>query len=220
LGVLGHDLRNPLNAITMAAQMLARQQTLPGSARERAVRIEHAASRMGEMIRTLLDFTHARFRGGLPIVPSAADLRLIAHEVVAELRSAWPDRDIELAARGDLRGHWDAPRIAQVVSNLVANALSHGARATPVHVLVSDQGAEVWLVVHNVGVPIPPELLPVLFEPFRRGAGDGLYIARQIIDAHGGNIEVTSTAAEGTRFILRLPRIAVGATREGESRTA
>jgi signal transduction histidine kinase len=176
---------------------------------------------MEEMINTLLDFARARSGTAIPLSPAPTDLGEIVRETVEELRSAWPRREVEVVVHGDARGEWDGPRIAQVTSNLVANALIHGAVETPVQVMVSDEGAWVDVSVHNAGPPIPPELMPVLFEPFRRGAeearagglGLGLYIAHQIVAAHGGSIEVRSTASEGTRFTLHLPRSPVPATR-------
>ncbi len=214
MSVLGHDLRNPLTAIKMSAARLRRRADVPATAREQAGRIDHAAGRMAELIATLLDFANARFRGALPIAPGAADLGRIARETVDELRAVRPDRAIELSVRGDARGQWDSARIAQVVSNLVANALEHGVEGAPVDVSVRDEGDAVGISVHNAGTPIPPELLPVLFEPFTRGSngaaarglGLGLYIAHEIVSAHGGVIEVVSTPGDGTRFTVHLPR--------------
>jgi signal transduction histidine kinase len=126
-----------------------------------------------------------------------------------------PDRRIELEVLGDAHGTWDPGRMAQVISNLVSNAVAHGAPYAPVTVQIDATGDDhVDLSVHNEGPPIPPELLPVLFEPFRRGTGDksprglglGLYIVRQLVEAHGGTVDVRSTAPEGTTFTIELQR--------------
>jgi PAS domain S-box-containing protein len=218
MGILGHDLRNPLSAVRVLSSLLLRRADLPDRARDQVAEIDRAGKRMLEMIGTLLDFSESRFKGSLPIAPVPMDLHEVARGVVEECLAANPDREVELAIRGDGRGRWDPARMAQVVSNLVGNALKHGARDEPVRVsLHCDGDGEVCLAVENRGKPIPPALLPVLFEPFRRGSnggdasharglGLGLYIAKQIVTAHGGEIDVSSTAEDGTRFAVRLPR--------------
>jgi signal transduction histidine kinase len=168
---------------------------------------------MGEMISTLLDFTESRFRGALPITRAPADLGDLTAAVVDELRAAHRDRVITLDARGDTHGQFDGARLAQVVSNLVANALAHGAADQPVEVsLVGDH--DIVLGVRNRGPVIPPELIATIFEPFRRGPGVesprglglGLYIVDQIVRAHGGAVSVESTVERGTVFTVRIPR--------------
>jgi signal transduction histidine kinase len=215
MGILGHDLRNPLNAVTMAASQLLRRSDLPADASDQALRIRRSARRMDEMIATLLDFTRLRVHGKLPISPAPADMGEIAREAIDELRSSWPERLVELDLRGDAGGHWDPARIAQMTSNLVANAHAYGDPRGPVRVSVNGADEEVLLEVRNEGPPIAAELIPVLFEPFRRGLpedrsprglGLGLYIAKQIALAHAATIEVESTDREGTTFAVRLPR--------------
>lgn len=217
MGILGHDLRNPLGAIRALAALLRRRDDLPDAVRESIGEIDRAGERMLEMIGTLLDFATSRFTGRLPLAPVPADLGEVCRGVVAELRAASPGRRIELDVRGDVRGVWDPSRVAQVVSNLVANALQHGARQAPVGVRVRADGGAVVLEVRNEGPEIPPELRAVMFEPFCRGSalrdasnarglGLGLYIARQVVGAHGGVIEVDSGAERGTTFTVRLPR--------------
>lgn len=219
MGILGHDLRNPLGAIRALAALLRRRDDLPESARDCAAEIDRAGERMLEMIGTLLDFATSRFTERLPVAPVPADLGEVCRGVVGELRAASPGRRIDLDVRGDAAGQWDPSRIAQVVSNLVANALQHGARQAPVAVRVRGDGEAVVLEVRNEGPAIPPELRAVMFEPFCRGSalrdtsnarglGLGLYIARQVVGAHGGTIEVDSTAERGTTFTVRLPRLA------------
>jgi PAS domain S-box-containing protein len=217
MGILGHDLRNPLGAITAASGLLRRRADLAASAREHVGRIERAATRMSEMIRTILDFTQVRFHGMLPVWPEPTDLAEVARAIVDELRATDPDRAIELDVRGDAHGHWDPARLGEALSNLVGNALVHGAAREPVRVAIDVDGDDVWLHVHNGGAAIAPELKAALFEPFRRGNGVdsgaragglglGLYIVRQIVLAHGGAISVDSPPGGGTTFTLRLPR--------------
>jgi len=220
MGILGHDLRNPLSTITMADGLLLQRQDLAPEARNQVLRIRHAADRMQEMIGALLDFTRARFLGKVPVSPLPADMAEIAHGVVDELRVVWPDHDIQLQVHGDAHGRWDPGRMGQVISNLVGNAITYGDPNTPVRVSVDGTGDEMVVKVSNHGAPIPADLMPVLFEPFRRGVpedrsprglGLGLYIVQQIVLAHDGTIDVASTAQEGTTFIVRLPRAPVAA---------
>lgn len=217
MGILGHDLRNPLSAVGALVTLLQRRADLPEAARESLAEIDRAGKRMLEMIATLLDFTESRFTGRLSVVPVPTDLHELCRAVVDELRAAEPGRTIELDVEGDGRGAWDPARLAQVVSNLVGNALKHGERRAPVRVSIRGDGDEVVLRVVNHGPAIAPELIPALFEPFRRGAGPrdssrarglglGLYIVRLIVTAHGGAIGVHSTAEHGTTFTVRLPR--------------
>ncbi len=217
LGILGHDLRNPLSAVVVGTSLLVRRADLAEDAREQVARIDRASKRMLEMIETLLDFSASRFKGTLPIAPVTVDLHEVARAVMEELRAANPGREVELTTRGDGRGCLDPARMAQVLSNLVGNALVHGARDESVRVSVAGGEDELSLAVSNRGTPIPAELLPVLFEPFRqgpgcrdasraRGLGLGLYIAKQIVTAHGGEIRVRSSAESGTTFTVRVPR--------------
>ena len=216
IGILGHDLRNPLGAVRALSALLLRRDHLPQSVREPIAGIGGAAQRMLEMIGTLLDFTDARFTGTLPIAPVPTDLHEVCRNVVRELRALAPDRAIELALDGDGRGTWDPARMAQVVSNLVSNALQHGAQQAPVRVSVAGDLTSAVLAVENQGQAIAPELLPVLFEPFSRGSlrdasharglGLGLYIVKQVVTAHRGSIDIDSTPERGTVFTVRLPR--------------
>jgi len=216
IGILGHDLRNPLGAVQALSALILRRNHLPQGVRESIAGIGGAAQRMLEMIGTLLDFTDARFTGTLPMAPVPTDLHEVCRNVVRELRAVAPDRAIELALDGDGRGVWDPARMAQVVSNLVSNALQHGAKEAPVRVSVGGDEECAVLAVENQGEAIAPELLPVLFEPFSRGSlpdassarglGLGLYIVRQVVTAHGGTIDLDSTSERGTVFTVRLPR--------------
>jgi PAS domain S-box-containing protein len=217
MGIVGHDLRNPLAGVLGVAELAQRDGSLSETAGRHVAQIQRAASRMQELIETLLDFTRTRFAGKLPISPTRTDLGEVCSRVVAELAAAHPHRTIDLEARGDARGMWDPGRIAQLVSNLVGNALTHGDASAPVRLSIEGE-LEVRLSVHNRGPAIEPQQIPVLFEPFRRGSGAdamrrrglglGLHIAKQIAIAHGGSISVSSSSGEGTTFCVELPRAA------------
>jgi signal transduction histidine kinase len=210
IGVLGHDLRNPLAAIRMGLQLLLQSQTVAGRDRGRVVRMVGTADRMHDMIRDLLDFTRTSV-GGFPHRPVATDLRRLCDAAVDELRAVHPERTITVEVSGDLTGVWDPDRLKQALLNLLGNAIDHGGNG-PVGIRIEGAGQDVVLSVHNDGEPIPASVLPVLFEPFRRGDGSphglglGLYIVSEIVRSHGGAIEVRSTASEGTTFVSRWPR--------------
>jgi signal transduction histidine kinase len=216
MGVLGHDLRNPLSSILGLASLLQLRDELSESAREGLQRIKLAAERMHEMIKTILDFTQLRFRGPVPLSPQPMMLDAVARAIVDELQVAHPGRAIEIAVQGDLRGQWDPGRIGQVISNIVGNALTHGAGNAPVQLSLAQQGESVVLAVSNRGPTIPAEQVQHLFEPFwqapgngevprRGGLGLGLFIVHEIVRAHGGAIDVRSLDGI-TTFTLRLPR--------------
>jgi signal transduction histidine kinase len=215
MGVLGHDLRNPVSAVLGLAGLVRLEDGMSEKAHEQLGLIEQAARRMNEMIATLLDFTRLRFDGSLPVAVEEIDLDELVRGVVAELQAAHRKREIELRASGNLRGRWDPGRIAQVLSNLAANALSHGAGDSLVRVALAGEGDAVRLSVSNRGAVIPPELVDRLFEPFqqgtdsggngRRGLGLGLFIVREIVRAHGGTIDVRSSD-DVTMFAVTLPR--------------
>jgi signal transduction histidine kinase len=214
MGIIGHDLRSPLNTVTMVADLLLRTPAQAQTCHDHLLRLRRAAGRMQEMIDTLLDFTRARFLGKVPIARVPADLGEILRAAVDEMRILWPDSTIEVEARGNAEGEWDPGRMSQTISNLVTNALSYGESGRSVRVSIEGGDTEVSLKVHNEGPPIAAQLVSEIFEPFRRGAPDrsprglglGLYIAQQIVHGHSGRIDVRSTAEEGTTFTLTLPR--------------
>ena len=214
IGILGHDLRNPLAAITMGVEMLG---GLPEPHCHVVARVGRSAQRMDAMIRDVLDFARGRLGDGIPVVPSQVDLHRLCKEIVAEMTQAYPARTFRFEAAGDLRGDWDPDRVEQVLSNLVGNAVTHGEGA--IRVTASDAGDDVIMTVHNEGAEIPAAVLPTLFDPFSRatqavsgkhgaadGLGLGLYIASEIVHAHGGTISVSSVQSEGTTFAIRWPR--------------
>jgi signal transduction histidine kinase len=216
IGVLGHDLRNPLGAVSGLAGLVLLDTTLPSEIRGHVEHIAEASRRTLEMIKTLLDFAQSRFKEGLPVAPSPCDLSEIAAAAVEDCRAAHRGRFIELEAPPQVTGVWDGARLAQVVTNLVGNALVHGEWKAPVRVALAVADDDVVLRVSNRGPMIPRELIPSLFEPFRQGAaadgatrprglGLGLYIVDQIVRAHGGSISVESSPAE-TTFSVHLKR--------------
>lgn len=215
IGILSHDLRTPIGAITTGAALLAVPEDNPERRARVASRILGSAQRMRRMIADLLDFTRARLGGTIPLRRRTADLQQICEEVITEVREAHRSAVIRFEAGGNLAGDWDADRLAQVVSNLLGNAIQHG-DGTLVTVTASEQGRDVTLAVRNGGAPIPAEALRSIFEPLARGQSEaggqsiglGLFIARAIVSAHGGTIDVTSSRAQGTTFTIRLPKAA------------
>ena len=212
IAVLGHDLRNPLNAVRVGADML---QVLPpgDQARQVVALIQRSAARMLDLIENVMDFARGRLGGGLSLdLKEGEGLAATLEQVVAEAQAVWPGREIQSELRLDCRVRCDAPRVAQLLSNLLANALTHGDPEGPVRVLArcGDDGFE--LSVANLGEPIPPATVGRLFQPFSRasegpgqqGLGLGLYIASEIARAHGGSLDVSSTSEE-TRFTFRIP---------------
>lgn len=210
VAIVGHDLRTPLSAMMVGASHLASMHELPAAAVRTAARMLRSSHRMRRIIDDLLDFTRVRAGAMIPVTPSPARLDDIVHDVVQEIELAHPDSHIELAALSRVDGRWDADRLRQVVTNLLENALTHGAGSS-VRVTVERSGGDAVLSVHNGGAVIPAGELGQLFEPFRKGAasrrglGLGLFIAREIVRAHRGVIEAASGAG-GTTFTVRLPR--------------
>jgi signal transduction histidine kinase len=212
-GVVGHDLRNPLNAIVTTAHMVARQSETPGLQTAMA-RIVASGDRMQRMIDQLLDLTRLRVGGGIPLRPVAADLDALTEQAVQEIRTAHPQWTVRLSSAGSATGTWDGDRLTQLISNLLGNAVQHGVQEHGIRVRIDGTaGDAVTLTIWNGGT-IPADLLPVLFNPFRvvhrkgtsaKGLGLGLYVSRQIAIAHGGDVQVSSDAS-GTQFTVRLPR--------------
>jgi hypothetical protein len=224
LAILSHDLRNPLNCIRMAAQLVSREKDDPDSVEALAL-IETSTEAVTRLISDLVDFTLSGLGRTMPLTRGPVDLVRLCREVVEAYRTTNPGRTLRFHSDGDITGVWDAGRLRQVISNLMGNAIQHGSPEGPVELSVALEGSTpeestVVLRVHNEGAPIPPDLLPTLFDPLVRYAtresaarrrpgsiGLGLYIVREIVVAKGGTVEVASTAQEGTTFTVRIPRI-------------
>lgn len=216
VGIVSHDLKNPLAAILMQSALALRQGGLGDRVLKMMTRIQSSAERASRMIRDLLDFTQARLGGGIPLQVREFDAREVVAQVLEEVRQAFPHRQLIFGSQGDTTGAWDPDRLAQVVTNLMQNAVKYSPEDTRIQVRLRARGEEVELSVHNEGAPIPADKLPFLFEPMQRATsqadtagrsvGLGLYIVRHIVEAHRGTISVNSTPDEGTLFTVRLPR--------------
>jgi signal transduction histidine kinase/FixJ family two-component response regulator len=221
IGMLGHDLRNPLNSVNVGVHVLAAVPALTPHEKRTIDRIRSSASRMNRMITQILDLTRTRAGGGMPIERRPSDVCAICTQVVEELAAVHAERRVERDYTGDASGAWDPDRLAQVFSNLIGNALTYGRPDTPVTVRIAAHPDRIECSVHNFGVPIQADVLPRLFDPFRRamqgksagtlGLGLGLFIAQQIVRAHGGELAVHSSESEGTTFRFELPRHGVAA---------
>jgi signal transduction histidine kinase len=215
LGILGHDLRNPLNTVLTTARLMMMRRELPPESMKRLERVVSSGERMQRMIEQLLDLTSARLAGGIPVTRRQQDLVPLVSKIVDEIRVANPRWSIELCAERPCDAAVDSDRIEQVVSNLLGNAVKHGDPKRAIRVAVTARSGIATIVVHNYGAPIDPALVPLLFDPFKRGdkartrsdgLGLGLFIAERIVAAHGGKIEVESTHDLGTRFEARFPQ--------------
>jgi signal transduction histidine kinase len=216
LGVLGHDLRNPLGAIMMSATLIMTKEGPEWEHSRTAARILTSGTRMEGLIGDLLDFTRARLGAGIPLTRSDVDLAAECRKTVDEIAAFHPGCNVSFQATGELRGRWDSARIAQALSNLLGNAIQHGAKHRPIGVTLRGEAERVVLSVHNEGRPIPKRHLNDIFNPFRQldpehatsNVGLGLYIVEAIVTAHGGTVDVESSGDVGTTFTIRLPRVA------------
>jgi signal transduction histidine kinase len=217
LAILGHDLRTPLGAAMTSAKFMLETRELEEPHLTLTKRIVSSTTRMNQMVGALLDFTRSRLGGGIPVDPASMNMGKVVHDVVNEISAAHPDRNIEISARGSLKGEWDCARVTQVLTNLVVNALEHGSERTAVTVLVQGDEQEVSVSIHNRGAAIPEDQLDGIFSAMKRQAkgksdgpsanlGLGLYIADQIVQAHKGRIDVDSSEERGTTFTVHMPR--------------
>lgn len=213
VGIVSHDLRNPLGVMTMAASMLL-AQGLTEPQRKLANRILAAGDKSVRLISDLLDFTAAR-RSGVQLSTAPRDLHEIVAQAVDDFQTTWPGRFILHERFGDAEACFDQTRVEQIVLNLISNALQHSPPATVVVVETRGESDAVLFNVTNRGRTIPGEMLRQLFAPLRRGAnaghqpgsiGLGLFIVHHLVLAHGGTIDVTSSDLAGTCFAVRLPR--------------
>jgi signal transduction histidine kinase len=220
LGILGHDLRNPLGAILSSAELMLYRGMLDQRHRMLASQIVESTVRINEIISNILDLTRARFGSGLPIIRAPMDFGFVARQMIDEMRAAYPKREFILEISGDTEGEWDKARIGQVFSNLLGNAVQYSFNGTPIKITVKSGAKEVTLSVQNQGIPIPADKIERIFDSLTRGAAEngqeqsdstnlglGLYITKEIVTAHGGTIDVISSETGGTTFSARFPRL-------------
>jgi signal transduction histidine kinase len=214
IAVLAHDLRGPLQAVLVGAETILRQPDGGDGGHARAATaIRRSAQRMNRLIADVADFARGQLGGGIPSVPVTCDMGEVCREVADEVRIARPGRTLAVEAEGDLVGSWDRDRLVQAIGNLVTNALIHGADPVTVRAFEEPDRQAVTTEVHNAGPPIPEDLLPNLFDAFRRGQraptgglGLGLFIVQHIALAHGAECRVRSSEGPGTTFSISWPR--------------
>jgi len=213
VGIVSHDLRNPLATIQMGATLLSRGEVSSNQMRVLG-RVSRAAERANRLIADLLDFTQARLGEGIPLALRSSDLRAIIAEAVEELALAYPGRKLVHRHEGASHCVADSDRLTQAIGNLVSNAMSYGRPDAPVTVCSQVDTAAFGVSVHNHGAPIAPELQPALFQPMVRGAAEaasgrsvglGLFIVSEIVKAHRGVMSVESSADAGTTFKATFP---------------
>jgi signal transduction histidine kinase len=217
IGILGHDIRNPLGTIVMSAEYLVRSGQL---AARTAAPIMNAAVRIGGIIEQVVDFTRAQADGVMPILRLPGNLADQLSKVVQETQVRHPSRTVRLESSGDFDGSWDEGRVGQLLSNLLGNALLYGAKDGEIRVRMWATENDVCFSVHNHGRPIPAEDQERIFEPLERGRqgregqrresnglGLGLYICREIVRAHRGTLQLDSSEGAGTTFTVSLPRV-------------
>jgi signal transduction histidine kinase len=216
LGMLGHDLRTPLQTIEMTATYLKGLNAGAGVS-EGASRLVRSGARMRSLLDDLLDFNRTQLGLGINIVATDVNVADLFADELSQLRVAHPDRQIDLEVSGEVRGVWDGPRLQRMLGNLVVNAIKYGSSDIPVHVAVDGGEHELRFEVSNGGLAIDPAILPQIFQPLIRGVksddkeqegaslGLGLHIAREIAEGHGGRIDARSDEVR-TTFTVRLPR--------------
>jgi signal transduction histidine kinase len=211
-GMLGHDFRGPLNTIHLCAALLIKDGERGDDELRCISRILRSCDRLDHMVRDIIDFTRGRFGEPMHVARLPADLGVVVRDIIDEVQCANPNVAIEFAAAGDLRGEWDSERLAQLLSNLIVNAIQHG-DAKRVDIRAENQNDQVLIEVHNDGPPLAQEVLANLFNPLGRensteqrhaGLGLGLFICKEIVKAHGGTITATSAGNAGTTFAVRL----------------
>lgn len=218
LGILGHDLRTPLSAILMGADVLLRTDELSNRTTKIASRIYTSVKRASRIVGDLLDFTRSQLGRGIPISRVPIDIAPVFERIVEESRAVYPEANILVTKSGRVDGEFDEARLEQVFSNLIGNAVQHGAGHLPVTVTLDASDVRLLLTVHNFGKAIPKDVLPFIFNPMGRyspeasvengpyaSLGLGLFIVEQIVSAHEGSIEVSSDVETGTTFMVDIP---------------
>lgn len=221
LAILGHDVRTPLGAVSMGAQVLLMDQTLPSKALKVGLRILNSSKRMDAIVRDLLDFSTTHLGDGIPIDPRTVDLLEICRNTMDEAKTFHPDRQFELTADGHFVGAWDGQRMGQAFSNLISNAIQHSTPSSAIRVSMVGLADEVIYQVQNQAELLSATTLRTLFDPIKRFAirpaservgarmqnlGLGLYVVKEIVSAHDGTIAVTSSVDDGVTFTVHLPR--------------
>lgn len=223
LAILGHDLRNPLGTVFTGASVLMQATDIPSRYVLVATRMFNSAKRMRRLIDDLLDFTRTHLGPGIPVRVRQGNFAAVCLQVVDELRTSHPERQIELQAGQQLDAVFDDSRMAQLLSNLIGNALQYGDADVPARVCLAGSADMIVVTVNNQGPPIPPDKLSSIFDPMvriaahglrdqteRSSLGIGLFISREIANAHGGTLEVASNAADGTTFTMTMQRLPAG----------
>ena len=211
-GIIGHDLRSPLNVISMSAQYQLQDESIGPNSSKAALRILINSQQMEKLIADLLDVTRLRLSGAIPLHPQYSDLASICEHVLEQTKAAHPECSLVMNLSDDLQGYWDPARLTQVLSNLVENAVKHGNREKTITITAREEGEAVLFSVHNLGREIPKSSLPRIFDPLfsmKSGSGSfglGLYIACTLVRQHKGAIHVESSNEEGTTFTVSLPR--------------
>jgi signal transduction histidine kinase len=219
LGVLGHELRNPLGAVSMGAQWMEKSGTTNPKQARVVSEIRLAAGRAAQILDDLLDLTRSSFGTQIPVTKTKNDVAALCEAIADEVRAVNADRKLQVTHEGDPMVSCDPARLAQVLSNLMSNAVHYGDATTPITVTVAGSDPDAVIIkVHNLGASISPEAQRSIFRSWTRGQdfgnpsepgthlGLGLYIAKLIVEAHGGEISVTSDEQAGTCFSVRLPR--------------
>jgi signal transduction histidine kinase len=218
LGILGHDLRTPLGAIQLGAEVLLLDNNLTAKPTMIASRLYTSAKRANKIVTDLLDFTRSQSGSGIPVHQIEVNLAEVCEGMVEEVRAYNPERQIVYDTSGNLTGSFDASRMEQVFSNMISNAVQHGSKTAPIRVGMHAEQTHAVFTVHNLGEPIAKDTIADIFNPMSRhsqyaagehgphsGLGLGLYIASEIVAAHKGTIVVESSAELGTTFTVELP---------------
>jgi signal transduction histidine kinase len=222
LGILGHDLRTPLNAILLGSEVLLQMSDLDARPTKIASRIYTSVKRASQIVGDLLDFTRSHLGSGIPLSREVMDIRPVCERIVEELRTVHPEADIQFEPKRSVIGLFDGARLEQVFSNLIGNAIQHGDQNAPIKITLDSDRDTALFSVHNTGDVISKDVVPLIFSPMGRysskhlaekgpqsGLGLGLFISAQIVDCHGGSIEVTSNAEAGTTFAITFPLRAI-----------
>jgi signal transduction histidine kinase len=217
LAILGHDLRAPLQAVTMSTELLQRKVGLDEGALSYIARIKGGTLHMGAMVRDLLEFVRSRLGTTLPIQRKPMEMACACREAIEAACAGQPDCNPTFKTEGDTHGEWDPSRIDQLLQNLIGNALQHGSSSHEISLSVIGNEHSVTLVVHNTGNPIAEDSIGTIFDPLVRSASEelgqpstslglGLFIVKEVVNAHHGSITVTSNRDDGTTFTVTLPR--------------